>query len=91
MKLENKFPQTKINGEMNMWIVKPCGACQGRGIQVFGKLSKIINYANIDKQIYRGIAISLLYPHLQQEVSGNHTSKKDWIVQKYIENPLLIK
>lgn len=38
---DKKFPQYKINGDKNIWILKPAGLSRGRGIQVFSNLDDI--------------------------------------------------
>jgi len=63
-KCHKKFPQFKINGDKNIWIIKPAGLSRGRGIQVFSNLDDITDYT-------RG-------------------KDSNWIVQKYIENPLIV-
>ncbi|CAI2374863.1 unnamed protein product [Moneuplotes crassus] len=63
-RLGQKFPQFHINGEKNIWIIKPAGLSRGRGIQVFSNLDDIIEYT-------RG-------------------KEKNWIAQKYIENPMIV-
>ncbi len=62
--MEKKFPQFRLNGVRNMWMLKPAGLSRGRGIQVFNSLNEILNY----------------------------TKNKDhqWVVQKYMEDPLII-
>ena len=40
-RLELKFPQFKINGDKNIWIIKPAGLSRGRGIKVFSHLNDI--------------------------------------------------
>lgn len=63
--LKAKFPQFQIDGERNVWIVKPAGSSRGRGICLFKNLVEIID---ITKQI-----------------------ETQYIVQKYIENTLVVK
>ena len=95
-----KCPQTKLNGTRNMWIVKPGGLSRGRDIQVFTKLGKILSYTEIDASIYHQMSenISPTPSNNKKPLSYNSfeernyvfAAKKNWIVQKYIENPLLI-
>ena len=63
--LAEKFPQTKINGMNNIWIVKPAGLSRGRGIKLFASYAEIIHHIK--------------------------TRDFSWIIQKYMENPLLYK
>jgi hypothetical protein len=51
-----------------MWIVKPCGQCQGRGIKVFSSLHKILAYAGIDRSILTNLSLSI-----QQNTQGEAT------------------
>lgn len=46
--LKQKFPQFGIDGERNIWIVKPAGSSRGRGICLFKNLVEIID---LTKQI----------------------------------------
>jgi len=62
--LKVKYPQYGLNGEKNIWIVKPAGLSRGRGISCFRNLVEIQDY-----------------------VKGKESQ---WIVQKYLENPLII-
>jgi len=62
--LKGKYPQYGLNGEKNIWIVKPAGLSRGRGISCFKNLIEIQDY-----------------------VKGKESQ---WIVQKYMENPLII-
>ena len=64
-KLKEQFPQYDMNGNKNLWIVKPGHASRGRGIMVLQKYNEILKYI--------------------KESKGRH-----WVVQKYIENPLII-
>jgi hypothetical protein len=64
-KLKEQFPQFDMNGDKNLWIIKPGHASRGRGIQVMSKYNDILKYI--------------------KESKGRH-----WVVQKYIENPLII-
>ena len=63
--LKEQFPQTGINGEKNIWIVKPAQSSRGRGIVLMKNLVEILEVAK------------------QKEFQ--------FIVQKYIENPMIIK
>lgn len=62
-KLEDKLPLNKMNGDKNIWIVKPSGLSRGRGIECINKLTDILHILK---------------------------SSNQFIIQKYIENPLII-
>jgi tubulin monoglycylase TTLL3/8 len=61
---KENFPQTDMNGDRNIWIIKPSGLSRGRGIKCADNLEEI----------------------LSQMKSGAN----QFIIQKYIENPLII-
>ena len=63
-KLSEKFPQYVLNGNRNIWIVKPSGLSRGRGITCIDQLNDILS---------------------------NIKSHNQTVIQKYIENPLVIK
>lgn len=65
LKIKGQFPQYNINGDQNLWIVKPGHQSRGRGITVLNKYYDILKYI--------------------KEGKGRH-----WVVQKYIETPLII-
>ncbi|EGR30772.1 tubulin-tyrosine ligase family protein, putative [Ichthyophthirius multifiliis] len=64
-KYQQKYPQYCINGEDNIWIIKPAGLSRGRGITCYNNLIEILD-------------------HMKSKES-------QWIIQKYIENPLIVK
>lgn len=63
-RLEERFPQFRLNGTRNLWIVKPGWRARGIGIEVY------TNYDDIIRHV---------------KYSSGHI-----VVQKYIENPLII-
>ena len=70
--------QSKINDEQNLWIAKPGGLSRGRNIKLFNNFQEILNYCNA-------------VPDSAGSTFGKDVfGPKTWIVQKYIENPLLI-
>ena len=62
-KLEKKDKQFSINGDKNIWILKPASLSRGRGIKCISSLAEFTNFK-----------------------SGNY----QYVIQKYIENPLII-
>lgn len=40
-KLEEKFAQTRMNGDKNIWIIKPAGLSRGRGIKLMDSYADI--------------------------------------------------
>ena len=56
--------QLNIDGEKNIWIMKPSGLSRGRGIKCFSNLNEILLF-------------------IRQK-------SREFMIQKYIENPLLI-
>lgn len=63
---------------MNLWIVKPASKSRGRGIMTFNDLSKLLKYVQIG-----GNSSS-------SAVTAAATSSSQWIVQKYMENSMII-
>ncbi|CAM9125305.1 unnamed protein product, partial [Ectocarpus fasciculatus] len=70
--------QSALNGSgedsKNIWIVKPAAKSRGRGISTFVDLDKLLQYCDVAQ---KG----------QGSGSGGATM---WIVQKYMENPMVI-
>ncbi|KRX01880.1 hypothetical protein PPERSA_05719 [Pseudocohnilembus persalinus] len=62
--LKQQYPQFGINGENNIWILKPARMSRGRGITCFNSLIEIQDHVKAKEQ--------------------------QWVIQKYIENPLII-
>jgi len=63
-------PQFELDGERNIWIVKPAGSSRGRGIVLYKNLVEIMDVVS--------------------NKSNKTTDLLQWIVQKYIENPLIV-
>jgi tubulin monoglycylase TTLL3/8 len=42
--LKAKFPQFNLNGDKNIWIIKPASMSRGRGILLFNNLVEIIDH-----------------------------------------------
>lgn len=60
---KRKDPQFRINGNSNLWIVKPGRKSRGRDIGIYSNLTDIRRHIS---------------------------SSTNWVIQKYIERPLLI-
>lgn len=86
-RLPEYFPQTAMNGHRNLWIVKPGGLSRGRQIKIFDNYADICKYALNGMQIFENQAPPGNEKNLHERISW---TKKTWVVQKYIENPLLI-
>jgi tubulin monoglycylase TTLL3/8 len=63
-RLKSISPQFNINGNKNIWIMKPSGLSRGRGIKCTNSLSEVVH----------------------QVKSGCN----QYIIQKYIENPMIV-
>jgi len=63
-RLNGIFPQFDMNGDKNIWIMKPSGLSRGRGIACISNLNELLTFIKKNSSQY--------------------------IIQKYIENPLII-
>jgi len=41
--LKQKYPQFNLNGDKNIWIIKPAGSSRGRGIVLYKNLVEILD------------------------------------------------
>ncbi|GMF38741.1 unnamed protein product [Phytophthora fragariaefolia] len=81
--LERRDPQFHAlgSGGSNVWICKPSNLSQGRGIVLCSSLEELAEITSGGKQVGR--------EHLEGGVDDKVAAK--WIVQKYIERPLLLQ
>ena len=71
--LASKFPQTVINGHRNIWIMKPACGMQGSGIRIVTSPEQIHYVLSRKDYIF----------------SRTIEANRRFVIQKYIENPLL--
>ena len=64
-RLKKKSPQFNMDGERNIWIMKPAGSSRGRGISLQKNLHSIIRLCQ--------------------------KGRMQFVIQKYIENTMIIK
>ncbi|XP_031462817.1 tubulin monoglycylase TTLL3 isoform X3 [Phasianus colchicus] len=64
--LAGQLPQLHMEGERNVWILKPGAASRGRGIVCAARLDQLL------------------------QLAGSMGREGRWVVQKYVERPLLI-
>lgn len=44
--MEERWPECKLDGCFNIWLIKPSNKCRGRGIHLMNDLKKIVSYVN---------------------------------------------
>lgn len=77
----------------NLWICKPAAKCRGQGIRIFGNdLEQILKYVGVLPTTFRSGIISNVnhHPNVKNTENKNFTSSQQWVIQKYIENPLTV-
>lgn len=80
------YPQTNLNGNQNLWIVKPGGLSRGRKIKLFDNYIEICQYTEIPFCVNpNGLQDFNSIPQPLPSVC-----KKTWVCQKYIENPIIL-
>ncbi|NWY97143.1 TTLL3 monoglycylase, partial [Loxia curvirostra] len=93
-RLEEKLPQLGIEGNLNIWIIKPSAKSRGRG-----KAEGSVGHTHPHRE---GIPPSLCCPgivcatrleevlELVQSCASPPEGVCEWVVQKYVERPLTI-
>ncbi|NWZ32962.1 TTLL3 monoglycylase, partial [Brachypodius atriceps] len=93
-RLEEQLPQLGIEGNLNVWILKPSAKSRGRG-EAGGSMGHTYPHGE-------GISPSLCCPgivcsnrleevlELARSCAGSSARVCEWVVQKYVERPLTI-
>lgn len=69
--LKSKFPQTGVNGNSNIWILKPAGLSRGRGIRLHSNIKGILNHLKSSEYswvIQKYLENSLLYKNKKLDI-----------------------
>ena len=74
--LQEQYPQINLDGERNIWIMKPAGSSRGRGICLKKDLTEILDLIKFKDS---------------NQLVSNQKNGQLYICQKYIENSLLMK
>jgi hypothetical protein len=75
-----------LQSKNKYWIVKPDKEYGGLGITFFDNSQKAIDFVNVN--ITKGLTVK---DYRKDEANMRKIKKEGWIIQKYIENPLLYK
>ena len=78
----NLFVEEYKKAPQSMWILKPCGRSQGSGIFLINKLSKVKRWAD---ELQANLAA--MGPNSNSAIPIN---RENYVISKYITNPLLI-
>ncbi|KAK3238305.1 hypothetical protein CYMTET_51672, partial [Cymbomonas tetramitiformis] len=79
-----KFPQARVEGEQNVWMIKPAGKSRGRKIQLFNTLHEIHEHIAT-------ASVEFLPSEPKDddvEDMGPDSQLETWVVQRYVESPL---
>ena len=90
-KSQGKLPDTYYNG-CNLWLLKPTDYNRGRGINLFNKMSTLEHYLKCfkngeDQPDQKGGSSS---PAKAEASSVSVVKSHKFVVQKYIEKPMLV-
>ncbi len=86
--VEQHWPQYHIDGTRNIWILKPGAKSRGRGMRE--KKSFFFSSGKDVKMRILGIVVYDRLDDILKLCSSTLTNDRKFVVQKYIERPLLI-
>eukprot|EP01016_Furgasonia_blochmanni_P056509 TRINITY_DN9650_c0_g2_i1.p1 TRINITY_DN9650_c0_g2~~TRINITY_DN9650_c0_g2_i1.p1 ORF type:complete len:722 (-),score=158.27 TRINITY_DN9650_c0_g2_i1:154-2238(-) len=98
IKIMDAFPycQPKIYPSFfrgyNLWLLKPCEYNRGRGIKIFNSVQVL--KSSVYEYFYRGIEEAVVTPGKSPNRSSTARTllrSQNLVIQKYVENPLLIE
>eukprot|EP00658_Telonema_sp_P-2_P055879 TRINITY_DN44404_c0_g1_i1.p1 TRINITY_DN44404_c0_g1~~TRINITY_DN44404_c0_g1_i1.p1 ORF type:complete len:368 (+),score=74.46 TRINITY_DN44404_c0_g1_i1:230-1333(+) len=88
--VQRLWPQAGLDGEHNIWILKPSSASCGRGIGVASDWASILRHiASRGVQTPAG-GSSRAAPRYRSLTALQESGCARWVVQRYIERPLLV-